>query len=405
MTRVLHGIRVVEVAMWGFVPAAGAVLADWGADVIKVEHPVFGDPMRGLASDGLDGGGTGVSPMWEIFNRGKRSIGIDIAVQEGREVLMDLVATADVFLTSFLPPARQKLGIEPDDLRARNPRIIYARGSGQGPLGPEADKGGFDAISYWFRSGAASGVTPAELEWPLRMPGPAFGDIQGGMMLAGGVGTALGHRDRTGEPTVVDISLLATGMWAMAPAIVGTQLTGAAELPKRTRSDPNNALANIYRTADGRYIALSILQSDRYWAGFCTALGHPELIDDARFADRAARAAHPEETLQVLDEIFGARPLAEWCERLAGQEGQWDVVNTAGDVARDRQAIANGYVQPVVHPSGAEFSLVSSPIQFDADPPALSAAPELGASTEELLLATGRDWEQIIALKELGAVN
>jgi crotonobetainyl-CoA:carnitine CoA-transferase CaiB-like acyl-CoA transferase len=405
MTKVMEGVRVVEVSIWGFVPAAGAVLADWGADVIKVEHPVQGDPMRGLRIPTLEPEKIGVTFMWEIVNRGKRDIGIDIGTHEGREVLLELVDTADVFLTNFLPAARRKLGIDVDDIMARNPRIVYARGSGQGPKGPDAEKGGFDAISYWFRPGVAAGVTPREAEWPVRMPGPAFGDVQTGMMLAGGVGAALAYRERTGKGTVVDASLLAAGMWAMQPGVVATQLTGEPDLPKRGRTDPNNPLANIYRTSDGRFIALNMLQADRYWPGLCHVFERDDLVTDPRFATHEARVASGDATIVLLDEIFDAKTLDEWRDILGRQEGQWDVVQTVRDVNDDVQAIKNGYLRPVEYPNGVKLSLVSAPVQFDETAPDLQPAPELGAHTEELLLELGHDWDDIVRLKSLGAVN
>jgi crotonobetainyl-CoA:carnitine CoA-transferase CaiB-like acyl-CoA transferase len=404
MTKVMEGVRVLEVAMWGFVPSAGAVLADWGAEVLKVEHPVYGDPMRGLTTAGLQTR-DGVTFMWEIANRGKRDIGIDVSTPQGHEVLMKLVERSDVFLTNFLPSARAKLGIDVADVMTRNPGIIYARGSGQGPQGEEADKGGFDAISYWFRTGAGAAVTPGEGDWPLRMPGPAYGDVQAGMMLAGGVGAALAYKARTGKGTVVDGSLLAAGMWAMQPAIVGTQLSGLPDLPHRTRSDPNNPLATIYRTADGRYVALSILQADRYWPDFCRAIGHPELRDDPRFASHQARVANGEQTIKTLDAIFGSEPLAVWQQRLATQEGQWDVVKLPSELSADNQARANGYLSRVSYPAGVELDLVTAPVQFDEEAPQLSQAPELGANTEEVLLELGYEWDEIITMKDSHAVS
>src|SRR5262249_38472208 len=180
MTDILSGIRVVELAAWTFVPAAGAVLADWGADVIKVEHPETGDPQRGLISSGLIPGGPGaVNYIMEQPNRGKRSIGLDISTDDGRELLYELARSSDVFLTSFLPASRQKLQIDVEHIKAVNPNIVYVRGSGQGPLGPDAEQGGLDGASYWARGGIANALTPPELEWPVS-PRPAFGDLPGG---------------------------------------------------------------------------------------------------------------------------------------------------------------------------------------------------------------------------------
>ena len=231
MSAVLDGIKVLEVAIYAFAPSATAILGDWGADVLKVEHPSVGDPGRNTAAWGVPAEVNGVSHLWEFANRGKRAIAIDISTPEGHDILMTLVDESDVFVTNFLPPARRKLGIEPEDILARNPRIIYARGSAQGPKGELSERGGFDAISYWGRTGAAVGVTPPEHDFPLTMPGPGFGDIQAGMALAGGIGTALYKREKTGEGVVVDVSLMSAGVWAMGMTISGTSVLDVDALP------------------------------------------------------------------------------------------------------------------------------------------------------------------------------
>jgi len=205
---VMDGVRVLEVAIYAFAPAAGAVLADWGADVVKVEHPEAGDPLRGLVAYGVKPGDGGVTYLWEVLNRGKRSIGIDIASDDGRELLLSLCEGADVFLTNFLAPARQRLGIDADAVTARNPRIIYARGTGHGPRGPDADKGGYDGVSFWARSGVSIAAMLPDALYPVALPGPAYGDIQSGAHLAGGIGAALFRRERTGRggtPRNVDL--------------------------------------------------------------------------------------------------------------------------------------------------------------------------------------------------------
>src|SRR5262245_41324980 len=246
MTAPLEGVRVLEVAIYAFAPSATAILADWGADVLKVEHPVTGDPGRGTAAWGVPADVDGVSHLWEVPNRGKRAMTLDIATTEGREILLQLVDESDVFVTNFLPAARRKLGIEPEDIQARNPRIIYARGSAQGPRGELSERGGFDGVTYWTRTGASLGVTPPEAPVPLAMPGPGFGDLQSGMALAGGIGTALYHRERTGEGTVVDVSLMSVGLWAMGMTISGTSVLDADTLPHQYHRDSTNPLVNEY---------------------------------------------------------------------------------------------------------------------------------------------------------------
>ena len=405
MTQVLDGIRVLEVALYAYVPIAGAILADWGADVVKVEHPEYGDPMRGTAAWGIPAYTNGFAYLYELSNRGKRAMAVDLKVPEGLEVVLRLAEQADVFMTNFLPSARRSLGIDVADVMGRNPRIVYARGNGQGARGPDADRGGFDGISYWSRSGAAISATPPEETWPNAMPGPGFGDVQSGMALAGGIAAGLLYRERTGRGVVVDGSLLAMGMWAMQPTIVAADLVGLPQLPYPDREVPPNPLANTYRTSDGRFIMLAMLQSDRYWAELCTTMGRPDLAGDQRFATAEARESNTKECTAILTEVFATLPLEEWRIRLASQEGQWDVVNLPGELEKDPQVVANGYLQEVSYGDGRSITLVPAPVQFDEEPGQLGPAPQHGAHTDEVLLELGLDWDEIIQLKLTGAVG
>jgi crotonobetainyl-CoA:carnitine CoA-transferase CaiB-like acyl-CoA transferase len=400
---IMSGIRVLEVAAWTYVPAAGAVLAEWGADVIKIEHPESGDPQRALVTSGLvPSGPGGVNHMIELPNRGKRSVAIDLKSEQGHELLMKIAATSDVFVTSFLPPARKDLHIEVEDVRAANPDIIYVRGSGQGQRGPEADRGGYDGCSFWARA-VADIVTPAG-EWPVGPPGPAFGDLLGGMTIAGGICAALFHRQRTGEALVVDNSLLSTAMWATGASILAAGLFGMAKMPKMDRFQSPNPLVGTYRTGDGRYLSLMMLQPDRYWPEFVVAIGHPELLEDPRFVDGRARYENRKECVTTLDEIFDTKSLEEWRQILSGIEGVWAPVQTAGELLEDPQALDNGYIREVDAASGTRFRMVPSPLQFDETPPDLVRAPDHGEHTDEVLLELGYDMDQIMELKINGAI-
>jgi len=405
MAGIMSGVRVLEVAAWTYVPSAGAVLAEWGADVLKVEHPETGDPQRALITSGLvPSGPGGVNHMIELPNRGKRSVAINLSTEEGHEVLMGIAAKSDVFLTNWLPPARKRLHIEVEDIRAVNPDIIYVRGSGQGQRGPEKDRGGYDGCSFWGRV-VADMVTPPDREWPISQPAPAFGDLLGGQIIAGGIAAALFHRERTGEALVVDNSLLATAMWAAGASIMATGLFGLTRMPQMDRTQAPNPLVNNYRTSDGRFLSLIMLQAERYWADLVTKIGHPELATDPRFSDSKAIYENRAGGVKLLDSIFATRTFEEWREVLMGIEGQWAPVETTAELIEDPQALANGYVREITAASGTTFRCVPAPLQFNEAPPDLTRAPDLGEHTdavlEELL---GYDMDAIIDLKVKGAI-
>jgi crotonobetainyl-CoA:carnitine CoA-transferase CaiB-like acyl-CoA transferase len=404
MSDVMSGIRVLEVAAWTFVPAAGAVLADWGAEVIKVEHPVTGDPQRGLIESGfLPADAGGVDYMMEIPNRGKRSIGINLANDDGLELVYRLAETSDVFLTNWLPAARRRLKIDVEHIRARNSNIVYARGSGNGQRGPEAEHGGFDSSTYWARGGIGYALTPPDADHPVRMRS-AFGDVMGGLTIAGAISAALLHRERTGEAKVVDVSLLGLALWNLSVDVTSSKLFDQTDV---TRYDPEaliNPTVGMYPTKDGRHLNLTMLESDRYWADLCTHLAHPELIDDPRFSTHARRTENRRECTRALREIFESKSLAEWREQLATMEGVWSPLQTPRETHVDPQVIANEYIPTVTARSGTDFSLVASPVQFDEAPIAPSGAPEHGENTEEILLELGLSWDEIGTHKESGAI-
>lgn len=404
MKGIMSGIRVVELASWTYVPIAGAVLAEWGADVLKIEHPETGDPQRGLVTSGLlPGGPGGVNFMMELPNRGKRSVALDLKHPKGRELLLELIKTADVFLTNFRPQARRSLGIDVDDLRAVNPNLIYVRGSGHGQRGPEAERGGYDACSFWGR-GASADIISDPADYPLMQPGPAYGDVISGLTIAGGISAALFHRQRTGEALTVDNSLLATGMWATGGTVLMAGLFGFERIPRGDRKKVSNPLVLTYRTKDDRYLSLVMLESDRYWSDLVHKVGRPELADDPRFVDAKARAANSEDCVTVLDEIFAGRTFEEWKTLLLEVDGVWAPVQTASEVLNDPQVEANGYVREVVANSGATFRMVASPLQFDEEPPDLVRAPEHGEHTDEVLAELGLEMDTILDLKVAGAI-
>ena len=398
----LQGIRVIDVTMWAFCPAAAAILASWGADVVHVENAASPDPMRVFAGGSVEPGHA--HWLFKHYNRGKRSIAINLAAAEGQEVLHALVAEADVFVTSFLERTRKKLRFDVADLRAVNPRLVYAKGSGAGPLGPEAHRGGYDGATWWNRGSlAATAMGVTGTEWPPGMVG--HGDGMSGLVFAGGIAAALLGRERTGEPAVVDSSLLGTAMWFNAPAITSSKF--APEQRLFQSQPPRTALhwaSNTYQTADGRFVMLSMLgDHQNEWLDFCEHIGRADLAADPRFATAADRAAGSVELLGILDEVFAARTYAEWGRILVTLRGVWAPVQTAAEMHDDPQAVANGMVTDVDYAAGT-LSLVSPPVMFDSEPARATRAPEFGEHTDEVLASAGYPADAIAKLRESGVV-
>ena len=407
--RPMQGIRILEVAQFTFTPAAAGILADWGADVIKVEHPVAGDAQRGLKlPDGSGGDGGTFVPIMEHPNRGKRSIGLALDQPQGIEILYELAKDCDVFLTNFMPDARQKLKIEVEDLRRVNPNIIYVRGTAHGSKGPESWKGGYDGSVFWNRMGPAWATTPPDAPRTIGMPTGAFGDSMGAMTIAGGISGALFARERSGEPSVIDVSLMSVGAWAMAYG-VNIALTVGDVFPPPPLSASGvaamNPVAGNFQTSDGRWINLTMLQPGRYWADFCRHIEREDLIDDERFNTVEKLMGNAAEGAAIVAEEFRKRPFSEWMERLQSLEGQWSPVQTVAEVAHDPQLRANGFIAQLEDADGRDRELVLNPVQFDETPPTITRAPLFAEHTDEILAELGRDTEQILQLKIDGVVT
>jgi crotonobetainyl-CoA:carnitine CoA-transferase CaiB-like acyl-CoA transferase len=404
MTDVLRGVRILEVAEQTFVPASSALLADLGADVIKIEHVARGDAMRGLASSGTAFVPDDVHVLLEHSNRGKKSLGLDLATPEGIDILYRLAASADVFLTNKLHRVRAKLQIDVEHIRVHKPDIVYVRGTGQGERGPDANKGSYDNLSFWSRPGVAAAVTRPEYGHVVVPPGPGFGDSIGAMTIAGAIAMALFHREQTGEGTIVDVSLLSSAMWAMGQTIGLSVILDEGWAPPPPDAMGRNPLVANYRTKDSRWITMNCLQAGYYWPPFCEAVGRPEMAVDPRFADHDSLMANSGAATELLRALFAERTVDEWREALEDFVGQWTVVQDTLEAARDPQTIANGYMQPCETAAGVPFELVAVPMQFDEEPAVPGRAPEFNEHGDEILQDLGLDWDEIVDLKVRGII-
>lgn len=402
MAGPLEGIRVLELGVWVAVPSAAAVLADWGAQVIKIEPP-DGDPLRGLAATGLVPFQPDINPTFHLDNRGKRSLVLDLRTAEGREIAHALVRKSDVFLSNLRRKKLAPLGMDWDALHALNPRLVYAGLTGYGNEGPESDRAAFDYAAYWARSGIMASLGEPEGPPPTQRPG--MGDHMTGLGMAGAVAAALYARDRTGFGQEIRMSLFQAGLWMLGCDVQVALTSGYCHTPGGRQAAPN-PLFNFYRTRDGRWLHLIMLQPDRHWRQFCQAIGLDSQVDDARFAGAVARFQHCRELIALLDPIFAGRTLAEWAEILDLAGCYWGRVQSVEEVVSDAQAAAIGAFSTVELPDGRTMRIVSSPVAFEGTPSAVRAgAPELGQHTEEILLEAGFGWEEIARLKDRGVLG
>jgi crotonobetainyl-CoA:carnitine CoA-transferase CaiB-like acyl-CoA transferase len=397
---VLDGVKVVELAEHGFVPSCGAILADWGADVVKIERP-GGDPLRAVMASGFVADTGDFNFLFELYNRNKRGIVLDLRVDEGRAAFDRLIEDADVLITSFLPSAREKLRVRPEDVWAVNPRLVYAKGHGQGQRGPDADLGGFDAISFWARGGVGHILTPTA--GPLVMPRGAFGDAPSGAMLAGGVAAALFKRERTGKGVVVDVALLATAIWQLSTDLTATTILREEPVKRDGSTSLPSPLVGPYQTSDERWLMLNMLDEPRHWPPTCRALGLEELLDDPRYADTTARAAGSVDLHARFVERIGSLALADLVARLAAEDTLFSTLASPLEVIDDPQVLANGYFAQ--HPTEARARLATAPMQFDDEMVEVTrGAPELGEHTAEVLGELGYSGDDLSSLRAEGAI-
>jgi crotonobetainyl-CoA:carnitine CoA-transferase CaiB-like acyl-CoA transferase len=392
----MQGVRVVELAFWVAGPSAAGVLADWGADVVKIEPP-DGDPFRGILLT-ASGEPAPLNPPFELDNRGKRSIALDLGTDAGRRIVAELIERADVFVTNLRSAALERLGLDHARLSARHPRLVYAHVTGYGTTGPERDRPAYDIGAFWARAGIAAALTPPDGDPPYQRG--AFGDHVAGLGAAGGIAAALLARERSGRGQLVSTSLLRLGIFALGWDVNTTLRLGVPARPM-TRTATPNPLIGCYRARDGRWLWLLGLQGDRHWPDLVRAVDRPAWREDPRFATMAARRANCAELVGLLDAVFATRPLAEWGAILDRAGMWWAPVQTTEEVVADPQAIAAGAFVDVPLPEGGSARMVASPVDFsDAALSPRAGAPELGQHTEEVLLELGYDWEAIGALKD-----
>ncbi|MGV0040267.1 CaiB/BaiF CoA transferase family protein [Mycobacterium colombiense] len=380
MAGPVAGVKVVELGVWVAGPAAGGILADWGADVIKIEPPT-GDPARMFGR--MLGCDLGLNPPFEMDNRSKRSVVLDLGTDEGRGTAFELLAAADVFLTNVRPGALRRLGLDFESVSAANPRLVYGLITGYGEDGPDADRAAFDVAAFWSRAGVAHLLTRPGDTPPFQRGG--MGDHSAGMTMAAAVCAALLARERTGTGQLVSTSLYRQGAYTVSFDL-NTYLMSGQPIAIGQRETMGNPCMNNYAAADGRRFWIVGLEPERHWPALCRAVGRPEWGDDPRFADARARAVNSTALIAALDEIFATRPLDEWARVFAGEpDFFWSPINTLEDVVADEQFHAAGGIVDVPD-GGAAVPMVATPADFHGTPWApRSAAPELGQHTEEVL--------------------
>jgi crotonobetainyl-CoA:carnitine CoA-transferase CaiB-like acyl-CoA transferase len=396
----MQGIRVIEMGVWIAGPAAGLILADWGADVVKIEPPGIGDPARTFSK--MLGGDLPFNPVFEMDNRGKRSIVIDWTTEEGRALGLELVDGADVFVSNIRQAALARFGFDPESLMARNPRLVYAAVTGYGLEGPDKDRAAYDIAAFWARSGIASMLTAPGGQPPYQRGG--MGDHGAGMVAAGAISAALFQREKTSRGQLVSTSLLRQGIYTLSFDLALTLRFGVPMAPAE-RSTMVNPAINCYQDRDGRWFWVVGLEADRHWPPLARCVGHPEWIDDERFATADARNANSAALIALLDEAFAQRSMAEWAPIFEAEpEMWWSPVQTLDEVVSDPQVHAGGGFVEVPDGEGTTL-LPATPADFGGEPCSPGwMAPDPGQHTDEVLGEMGRSPDDIAALRERGVI-
>lgn len=399
MPGIMEGVRVLEVGTWVAIPSAGAILADWGAEVIKVENPQGGDPWRNFISmEGVEGRDT----WWQLVNRGKKSIALNLNHPRGQQVAHRLAAAVDVLVTNLQSDSLQKFHLDYTTLSGINPRLVFGHLTGYGSRGPDRDLPGFDYSAFWARSGVMDRVSE-----PRRPPRPnraGFGDNTTSLAVAAGLSAALFNRERTGKGQEVHFSLYHTAVWALSIEVEAA-LALKEQIPQSVFAQARNPLWNTYQTADGRWIQLVMLQPDKYWSNFCVAIDRTDLLSHRRFATAAGRSENCRALNRIIAQVLRTRSLREWETVLRAHGIVFGRVQTVLETVQDPQAWENGFFSEIQTPNGP-LPLVNGPIQFPQTPPMpRGLAPELGQHTEEVLTELGGvSWQEIGELQEAGVI-
>jgi crotonobetainyl-CoA:carnitine CoA-transferase CaiB-like acyl-CoA transferase len=396
---ILEGLKVVEIGNNIAIPAAGAIMGDWGADVIKVE-PLAGEMMRGMGRvQGVQVGA--VNMQFELLNRDKRCLALDLKKEAGTAILHRLVELSDVFIANYEVSALKKLQLDYATLSQLNPRLIYAVVTGYGTAGPDKDERGFDFTAGWARSGTQALMAEAGGTPPAQRAG--MYDRTTGMHTVAGVCAALFNREKTGKGQEIELSLYHVGVYTIGTDIQHA-LNGLPSIPNDRRKAAS-PLWNSYQAGDGRWFQFAMLQSDIHWPGLCQAMERPDLENDPRFNSMHRRTENSRKLIRIMDGVFRSRDRNEWEKRFRENGVIYGRIETPVEVVNDPQAQANGFFAEIDHPKTGRMKYVTMPVDFRQDPASVKTpAPEVGQHNEEILLEIGFTWDDISRLKEQGVI-